>query len=37
MEPSLVEDDGESSETEMLWREMELCLTSAYIFEDNEV
>ena len=37
MEPSLVEDDGENSETEMLWREMELCLTSAYIFEDNEV
>ncbi|KAJ6891913.1 hypothetical protein NC651_025190 [Populus alba x Populus x berolinensis] len=36
MEPSLVEDDGESSETEMLWREMELCLASAYIFEDNE-
>ncbi|KAJ6325038.1 hypothetical protein OIU76_012179 [Salix suchowensis] len=36
MEPSFVEDDGESSETEMLWREMELCLASAYILEDNE-
>jgi DNA repair and recombination RAD54-like protein len=37
MEPSAVTDDGESSETEMLWREMELCLASAYILEDNEV
>jgi DNA repair and recombination RAD54-like protein len=37
MEPSSVKDDGESSETEMLWREMELCLASAYILEDNEV
>ncbi|CAK7325930.1 unnamed protein product [Dovyalis caffra] len=36
MEPSSVEDDGECSETEMLWREMELCLASAYILEDNE-
>ncbi|KAJ6357496.1 hypothetical protein OIU78_005363 [Salix suchowensis] len=36
MKPSFVEDDGESSETEMLWREMELCLASAYILEDNE-
>eukprot|EP00258_Populus_trichocarpa_P046849 XP_024462868.1 SNF2 domain-containing protein CLASSY 2 isoform X4 [Populus trichocarpa] len=36
MEPSSVKDDGESSETEMLWREMELCLASAYILEDNE-
>lgn len=37
MELSSVEDDGQSSETEMLWREMELCLASAYILEDNEV
>ncbi|KAJ6371626.1 hypothetical protein OIU77_002024 [Salix suchowensis] len=36
MEFSSVEDDGQSSETEMLWREMELCLASAYILEDNE-
>ncbi|KAJ6290225.1 hypothetical protein OIU78_026025 [Salix suchowensis] len=36
MELSSVEDDGQSSETEMLWREMELCLASAYILEDNE-
>ncbi|KAJ6740654.1 SNF2 DOMAIN-CONTAINING PROTEIN CLASSY 2 [Salix purpurea] len=36
MEFPSVEDDGQSSETEMLWREMELCLASAYILEDNE-
>ena len=30
-----VEDEGEMSETEMLWREMELCMASAY-FEDDE-
>ncbi|KAJ6687807.1 SNF2 DOMAIN-CONTAINING PROTEIN CLASSY 2-RELATED [Salix koriyanagi] len=36
MELSSVEDDGQSSETEMLWREMELCLASAYILDDNE-
>lgn len=30
------EDEGEISETEMLWREMELCMASSYLFEDNE-
>ncbi|XVF24188.1 hypothetical protein REPUB_Repub13aG0106000 [Reevesia pubescens] len=30
-----VEDEEEMSETEMLWREMELCMASAY-FEDDE-
>ncbi|GAB2280534.1 SNF2 domain-containing protein CLASSY [Dionaea muscipula] len=30
------EDEGEDSETEMLWREMELCLASLYMIEDNE-
>ncbi|XVF84071.1 hypothetical protein PTKIN_Ptkin16aG0545300 [Pterospermum kingtungense] len=30
-----VEDEGEMSETEMLWREMELCMASTY-FEDDE-
>lgn len=29
------EDDGEESETEMLWREMELCLASLYMVEEN--
>ncbi|XP_022764961.1 SNF2 domain-containing protein CLASSY 2-like isoform X2 [Durio zibethinus] len=29
------EDEGEMSETEMLWREMEICMASAY-FEDDE-
>lgn len=29
------EDEGEMSETEMLWREMELCMASTY-FEDDE-
>lgn len=31
------EGDGETSENEMLWREMELCLASSYILDDNEV
>ncbi|CAE6074662.1 unnamed protein product [Arabidopsis arenosa] len=31
------DDDGETSENEMLWREMELCLASSYILDDNEV
>lgn len=32
-------DDGdeETSENDMLWREMELCLASSYILDDNEV
>ncbi|XVE69488.1 hypothetical protein DITRI_Ditri09bG0155900 [Diplodiscus trichospermus] len=34
-EQPAVEDEGEMSETEMLWREMELCMASAY-FEDDE-
>lgn len=29
--------DEEESELDMLWREMELCMTSSYLFEDNEV
>ncbi|XP_012086690.1 SNF2 domain-containing protein CLASSY 1 [Jatropha curcas] len=37
MEPPATEDDGETSETEMLWREMELSLASAYLLEENEV
>ncbi|XP_010535836.1 PREDICTED: SNF2 domain-containing protein CLASSY 2-like isoform X2 [Tarenaya hassleriana] len=35
-ETSSEEDDGETSENEMLWREMELCLASSYILDDNE-
>lgn len=31
------DDEGETSENEMLWREMELCLASSYILDDNEV
>ena len=31
------EDDGETSENEILWREMELCLASSYILDDHEV
>ncbi|OMO75927.1 SNF2-related protein [Corchorus olitorius] len=34
-EEPAVEDDGETSDTEILWREMELCLASLY-FEDDE-
>ncbi|CAN1165121.1 SNF2 domain-containing protein CLASSY 2 [Linum perenne] len=30
------DDDGELSETEMLWREMELCLASEYILEEDK-
>ncbi|KAB1217668.1 SNF2 domain-containing protein CLASSY 2 [Morella rubra] len=30
------EDEGEISETEMLWKEMELAMASSYLFEDNE-
>lgn len=38
MEQNLSEDgEGETSENEMLWREMELCLASSYILDDNEV
>ncbi|KAF8113428.1 hypothetical protein N665_0050s0078 [Sinapis alba] len=29
--------EGETSENDMLWREMELCLASSYILDDNEV
>ena len=29
--------EGETSENNMLWREMELCLASSYILDDNEV
>ncbi|CAE6112231.1 unnamed protein product [Arabidopsis arenosa] len=37
MEQNLSEDgEGETSENEMLWREMELCLASSYILDDNE-
>ncbi|KFK33843.1 hypothetical protein AALP_AA5G067200 [Arabis alpina] len=31
------DDEGDTSENEMLWREMELCLASSYILDDNEV
>lgn len=38
MEQTSSEDDeGETSENEMLWREMELCVASSYILDDNEV
>ncbi|KAJ8769477.1 hypothetical protein K2173_002967 [Erythroxylum novogranatense] len=36
MKPSTIEDEGESSETEMLWREMEMSLASVYLLEENE-
>ncbi|KAM3697745.1 hypothetical protein ACB098_06G137200 [Castanea mollissima] len=36
MEPPQEEDEGEMSETEMLWKEMELAMASSYLFEDNE-
>lgn len=36
-ETSSEDDEGETSENEMLWREMELCLASSYILDDNEV
>ncbi|KAJ8761685.1 hypothetical protein K2173_004461 [Erythroxylum novogranatense] len=36
MKPSTIEDEGESSETEMLWREMEMSLASVYLSEENE-
>uniref|UniRef100_A0A2N9GS55 Helicase ATP-binding domain-containing protein n=1 Tax=Fagus sylvatica TaxID=28930 RepID=A0A2N9GS55_FAGSY len=36
MEPPPEEDEGEMSETEMLWKEMELAMASSYLFEDNE-
>lgn len=36
-EPSATEDEEEDSETEMLWREMELSLASAYLLEEHEV
>ncbi|KAJ4881088.1 SNF2 domain-containing protein CLASSY 1 [Raphanus sativus] len=29
--------EGETSENEMLWREMELCMASSYILDDNEL
>ncbi|KAK9284072.1 hypothetical protein L1049_012332 [Liquidambar formosana] len=35
-ETSSNEDAEESSETEMLWREMELSIASSYLLEDNE-
>ncbi|CAH2072283.1 unnamed protein product [Thlaspi arvense] len=35
-ETSSEDDEGETSENEMLWREMELCLASSYILDDNE-
>ncbi|KAJ0103379.1 hypothetical protein Patl1_06684 [Pistacia atlantica] len=37
MEQTSSEDDGEISENEILWKEMELSMASAYILEDNEV
>jgi DNA repair and recombination RAD54-like protein len=37
LEPPPDEDEGEISETEMLWKEMELAMTSSYLFEDDEV
>ncbi|XP_065881366.1 SNF2 domain-containing protein CLASSY 1-like [Euphorbia lathyris] len=36
-EPIPNEDEEEMSETEMLWREMEYALASAYLLEENEV
>ncbi|OWM87388.1 SNF2 domain-containing protein CLASSY 2-like [Punica granatum] len=30
------EEEEEESELDVLWREMELCMTSSYLFEDNE-
>lgn len=36
LEPPPDEDEGEISETEMLWKEMELAMASNYLFEDNE-
>ncbi|XP_010420880.1 PREDICTED: SNF2 domain-containing protein CLASSY 2-like isoform X1 [Camelina sativa] len=30
------DDEGETSENKMLWREMELCLASSYILDDSE-
>ncbi|KAK4786110.1 hypothetical protein SAY86_002799 [Trapa natans] len=30
------EEEEEETELDMLWREMELCMTSSYLFEDNE-
>lgn len=35
-EPEEEEEEEEESELDMLWREMELCMTSSYLFEDNE-
>ncbi|KAJ4831855.1 hypothetical protein Tsubulata_017526 [Turnera subulata] len=37
MKPSASEDEKESPEIQMLWREMELCLASARLVEENEV
>ncbi|XP_034704457.1 SNF2 domain-containing protein CLASSY 1-like isoform X1 [Vitis riparia] len=34
--PSSVGDEEESSETEMLWREMEFSIASSYLLEENE-
>ncbi|XP_058007817.1 SNF2 domain-containing protein CLASSY 1 isoform X1 [Hevea brasiliensis] len=36
IKPSATEDEEENPETEMLWREMELSLASAYLLEENE-
>ncbi|XP_059457870.1 SNF2 domain-containing protein CLASSY 1-like [Corylus avellana] len=36
LEPPPDEDEGEISETDMLWKEMELAMASSYLFEDNE-
>ncbi|XP_031247872.1 SNF2 domain-containing protein CLASSY 2-like [Pistacia vera] len=36
MEQTSSEDDGEISENEILWKEMELSMASTYILEDNE-
>ncbi|KAG6670301.1 SNF2 domain-containing protein CLASSY 1-like isoform X1 [Carya illinoinensis] len=36
VEPPPDENEEEVSETEMLWKEMELAMASSYLFEDNE-
>ncbi|KAM7262084.1 hypothetical protein ACFE04_021161 [Oxalis oulophora] len=36
MDKSLVEDEGEMSENDMLWKEMEMALLSAYLLDEDE-
>ncbi|KAM7276876.1 hypothetical protein ACFE04_018742 [Oxalis oulophora] len=36
MDKSSVEDEGEMSETDMLWKEMEMALLSAYLLDEDE-